>query len=151
MSYCQISWNLKVGRLIVIIIVSLCNLTGISAALPRCPSNFRATGKVWTRISWLQDFTRSCGKMSVHFGNRGSGVPWFLLPYQVSPSLQQDICHVSVAILTGVGQGRVPGARLGVHLGIWNERHMLFVEHKYNIQSSAAITRFLGSKKSIAL
>ena len=46
-SYRQISWNLEAARLSVIMIVSLWNLTGISAALlPRCLSNFRAIEKV---------------------------------------------------------------------------------------------------------
>ena len=46
-SYRQISRSLEVARLDVTIIVSLWNLTGISAALlPRCLSNFRAIGKV---------------------------------------------------------------------------------------------------------
>ena len=47
-------------------IVSLWNLTGISAALlPRCLSNFRAIGKVEISISRLRDFKRSCGKSFV--------------------------------------------------------------------------------------
>ena len=42
-SYCQISRSLEAARLGVIMIVSLWNLTGISAAvLPRCLSNFKA-------------------------------------------------------------------------------------------------------------
>ena len=46
-SYRQISWSLEAARLTVIRIVSLWNLTGISAALlRRCQSNFRAIGKV---------------------------------------------------------------------------------------------------------
>ena len=46
-SYRQISWSLEAARLSVIVIVSLWNLTGISAALlPRCLSNFRAIEKV---------------------------------------------------------------------------------------------------------
>ena len=47
--YRQISWSLEAARLCVIIIVSLWNLTGISAALlPKCLSNFRVIGKVYT-------------------------------------------------------------------------------------------------------
>ena len=46
-SYHQISWSLEAARLRVKIIVSLWNLTGISAVLlPRCLSNFKAIGKV---------------------------------------------------------------------------------------------------------
>ena len=45
-SYRQISWSLEAARLGVIMIVSLWNLAGISAALPRCLSNFRAIWKV---------------------------------------------------------------------------------------------------------
>ena len=43
-SYHQVSWSLEARRFCVIIIVSLWNLTGISAPLlPKCISNFRAT------------------------------------------------------------------------------------------------------------
>ena len=71
-SYRQISWSLEAARLGVIMIVSLWNLTGISAALlPRCLLNFRAIGKVKTRISRLRDFTRSCSKTSYRLVNRG--------------------------------------------------------------------------------
>ena len=52
-SYRQISWSLEATRLDVIIIVSLWNVTDISAA------NFRAIGNVWTRFSRLRDFMRS--------------------------------------------------------------------------------------------
>ena len=46
-SYRQISWSLEAARLGVIIIATLWNLAGISAALrPRCLSNFKAIGKV---------------------------------------------------------------------------------------------------------
>ena len=46
-SYRQILWRLEAARLDVMMIVSLWNLTGISAALlPICLSNFRAIGKV---------------------------------------------------------------------------------------------------------
>ena len=65
----QILWNLKAARLDAILIVSLWNVTGISAALlSRCLSNFRAIGKVSTRIS----FTRSCGHTSACLVNRGN-------------------------------------------------------------------------------
>ena len=73
-SYRQISWSLEAARLDAIMIVSLWNLTGISAALPpRCLSNFRAIGKVYSRISRLRDFTWSCGKTSCRLVNRGPG------------------------------------------------------------------------------
>ena len=69
-SYRQISWSLKAARLGIIMIVTLWNLTGISAALlPRGLSNFRAIGKVETQISRPRDFTRSCGKMSYRLMN----------------------------------------------------------------------------------
>ena len=38
-----------------------------------CLSNFKAIGKVWTRISGLRDFTRSCHKTSYRLVNRGPG------------------------------------------------------------------------------
>ena len=45
-SYRKISWRLEAARLGIIIIVSLWNLTGISAVLlPRCLSNFKAIGQ----------------------------------------------------------------------------------------------------------
>ena len=56
-------------------IVSLWNLTGVSAAaLARCLSIFTAIGKVWTQISWLRDCTRSCRKTPVRLVNRGPDV-----------------------------------------------------------------------------
>ena len=56
-------------------VVSLWNLTGTSAAvLPRYLPNFRAIGKVETRISRLRDFTRSCCKTSYRLVNRGPDV-----------------------------------------------------------------------------
>ena len=41
------------------------------ALLPRCLSNCRAIGKVYTQILRLQDFTRSSSKTSVRFVNGG--------------------------------------------------------------------------------
>ena len=74
-SYRQISWSLEATRLNVIIVVSLWNLTGTSAAaLPMCLLNFRAIGKVQTRISRLRDFTISCSKTSYRLVNRGPGI-----------------------------------------------------------------------------
>ena len=76
-SYRQISWSLEATRLNVIIVVSLWNLTGTSAAaLPMCLLNFREIGKAQTRISRLRDFTRSCSKTSYRLVNRGPG-GWF--------------------------------------------------------------------------
>ena len=73
-SYRQISWSLEAARLGVIIIAPLWSLTGTSAALlPRGLSNFRAIGKVLTRISRPRDFTRSCSKTSYRLVNRGPG------------------------------------------------------------------------------
>ena len=70
-SYCKI-WSLEAARLGVIMLVSLCNLTGISVAvLPMCLSIFRTFGKFYTRISRLWGFTRSCDKTSVRLVNRG--------------------------------------------------------------------------------
>ena len=72
--YHQISWSLEAARLDVAMVVSLWNLTGTSAAvLPRYLPNFRAIGKVQTRISRLRDFTTSCGKTSYRLVNRGPG------------------------------------------------------------------------------
>ena len=71
-SYRQNSRSLEAARLNLIMIVSLRNLTVISAALlPRCLSNFRAIGKVYTGISRLRDFTRYCGKTYYRLVNRG--------------------------------------------------------------------------------
>ena len=71
-SYHKISGSLEAAILDVIMIVSLWNVTGISAALlPRCLSNFEAIGKVETRISRLRDFTRSYGKTSTRLMKRG--------------------------------------------------------------------------------
>ena len=65
-SYRQISWSLEAARLGAIMIASFWHLIGISATpLPKCPTNVRAIGKVWTRISRLRYFTRSCGNTSV--------------------------------------------------------------------------------------
>ena len=62
------SWNLDTARLNLMIIVSLWNMTGISATLlSRCLSNCRAIAKVWTRILQLQNFTTFCGKTRLAF------------------------------------------------------------------------------------
>ena len=39
--------------------------------LPRCLSNFRAIGNVWTWIPRLRDITRSCSKTLVRLVNKG--------------------------------------------------------------------------------
>ena len=83
-SYRQISWSLEAARLGVMIIAPLRNLTGSSAALlPRGLSNFRAIGKVETRISRLRDFTRPCSKTSYRLVNRGPDYNWILLKNNV--------------------------------------------------------------------
>ena len=58
--YYQILRRLEAARLYVLTIVSLCHLTGISAApLLRSLSSFRAIRIVQARISRFRDFTRS--------------------------------------------------------------------------------------------
>ena len=70
-SYRQISRSLEAARSAAIMILSLLNLTGISAELLTwCLSNFKVIGKVLARISRLRDFTRSFGKASVRLVNR---------------------------------------------------------------------------------
>ena len=41
------------------------------ALLLRCLSNFRAIRSLWHPISWLRDFTRSCGKTYDHLTHSG--------------------------------------------------------------------------------
>ena len=84
-SYRQISRSLDTARSNVIMILSLWNLT--SALLPMCLSNFKAFGKVWTRISRLRDLTRSCGK-PVRLVNRGPDFSKMWLPAPVSLTFQ---------------------------------------------------------------
>ena len=86
-SYRQISWSLQAAKLGVITIVSLWNLTAISAA-PRCLSNLRPIGTVGTRISPIRDFTRSCGKTSARLANRGTGI---------SRSVSQLLCKYIIS------------------------------------------------------
>ena len=72
-SYRKISWRLEAARFGFRRFQSLWNLTGTSAAaLPRCPSNFRAMRLFWYPISWLRDFTRFGGKTCYRLVNRGS-------------------------------------------------------------------------------
>ena len=88
-SHRKITWSLEAARWGVII-VSLWNLISILAALlPMCLSNFKAIGKVWTWISRLRDFTRSCGKTPVRLVNRGSDywLPHISLKAVCLPSL----------------------------------------------------------------
>ena len=64
--------SLDAARLGVVTIISLWNLTGISAAqLSRCLSDSRTIEKIWIRISRRRDFNGSCGKTSVHLVNIG--------------------------------------------------------------------------------
>ena len=83
-SYHQISRSIEAARLDVTMIVSLWNLTGISAALlPRCLSIFIAVGKVYTRISRLRNFTRSCGKTPVRLTKKRPGLGLFSLRHRL--------------------------------------------------------------------
>ena len=89
-SYRKISWNLEAVRLGVIMIVLLCNLTGISAAkLPMCLSNFRAIEKVEARTSSLRDFARICSTTSARLVNRCPGLPLKQNPCQHVNSQQR--------------------------------------------------------------
>ena len=64
-SSCEIMWSLDAAILGVIMIASLCYLTGVSSTLLSMSlSNFRAIGKVRRGILRLPDFARSCGKES---------------------------------------------------------------------------------------
>ena len=70
-SYRQISRSLEAAKLDVIMMVSLWNLTDISAVLqPMCLSNFSVIRNVLACISCLWDSTGSCGKASVRLVNR---------------------------------------------------------------------------------
>ena len=110
-SYRQISWSLEAARLDVAMVVSLWNLTGTSAALlPRYLPNFRAIGKVQTRISRLRDFARSCGKTSYSLVNRGPGWVslnpgyffffWVALAKFLFWNNQNDLFHAMLDCLT---------------------------------------------------
>ena len=104
-SYCQISRSLEAARLDVIIILSLWNVTGISAVLlPRCLSNFRAIGKVWTSTSLLRVSTRSCGTTSVRLLNRGTGntLIWIHL------NKRKHLAHLH------------PPAEMAAYITLWN-------------------------------
>ena len=77
----KISWSLEAAKLVFIIVWSLWNLTGTSAALlPMCLSNFKAMRKLKLSISRLRDFTRSNDKTSYRILKRGPGCcPFFSL------------------------------------------------------------------------
>ena len=95
----QISRSLEAARLYVMLILSLWNLTGISAALlPRYLSNFRAIGKFYALISELRDFTRSCGKTSYHLVKR----PWL---YHTNQGCTSSLANIN-AIGTSKPQSR---------------------------------------------
>ena len=82
----MISRCLEAARSDVIMTESLWNLTGISAALlPRSLSNFRAVGKVLTRILRLRGFPRSYGKTPVRLVKRGLG--------DIETNDNPTICH----------------------------------------------------------
>ena len=71
-SYRKILWSLEAARFKFRLFQSLCNLTGTSAAvLLRSSSNFRSIQSLKHPISWLWDFTISCGKVSIRLVNRG--------------------------------------------------------------------------------
>ena len=111
-SYRQISLSLEATRLNVIIVVSLWNLTGTSAAaLSMCLLNFRAIGKVQTRISRLRDFTRSCSKTSYHLVNRGPDViiwNWrWRNPSTWLPQWALTVCTLAIIQFT-------------IHFRVWN-------------------------------
>ena len=73
-SYCKISWSLEAARLVFIIVRSLWNLIGTSAALlPMCLSNFKAMRKLKLSISRFRDFTRSNDKTSYRILKWGPG------------------------------------------------------------------------------
>ena len=66
--------NNKVTRIVFRIVRSLWHLTGTSAAvLPMWLSKCKAIRPFKVPISWLRDFTRSCGKTSFRVFRRGPG------------------------------------------------------------------------------
>ena len=80
MSYRQISWSFEAARLDVIMIVSLWNLTGISAALlPMCLSTFRMIGKVWTQSHRFETSRDLAVRRQSRLVNRGLGRCWWLI------------------------------------------------------------------------
>ena len=91
------------------IIVSLSHWAAISvAALPRCLWNFRAIGEVLTRISLPQDFTRSCGKMSVSLTHWGRVTHRYIINLTIigsdnglSPGRRQAIIWTKWILLIG--------------------------------------------------
>ena len=121
MSYRQISWSLEAGRLDVIIVTSLWNLTGILAALlPRCLSNVEAIGEVWTQILRLRVFMKSCVKMSYSLVNKG--------PVQDNDEYSTIMAKVQhrwefeLGVWVGVGGWvSLGGWVLWVEVGAWGE------------------------------
>ena len=98
----QISWSLEAAGWDIKMSVSLRNLKGISAAaLPRRPSNFGAIRKVWTRISWFRDFSRSCGKTSARWMNRGPG--WLHPPWWLNLAVQAVKSSATIILARSVG------------------------------------------------
>ena len=106
-SYRQISRSLEAARLDVIMMVSLCNLTDISAVLqPRCLSNFSVIRNVVTCISWLWNSTGSCGKASVRLANR---CPDDVFPCVNPMAPDDDIgCHRTPSSLVQVRAENLP-------------------------------------------
>ena len=75
MSFCKISRSLEAERLSSIIIASLWNFTGVSAALlPVCLSRFSAIGQFQTPISRLRDFVRNGDNPSYLISKRDTGI-----------------------------------------------------------------------------
>ena len=77
-------------------VASLWNLTGTSAVtLPMCLLNFRAIGKVQTRISRLRDFetSRSYSKTSYRLVNRGPVVTCQTISVHDLPKPQCPFVH----------------------------------------------------------
>ena len=103
--YRKISWNLEAARSDVIKMVSLWNLTAISAALPsRRLSNFRAIGKVWSGHSRPRNFKTSYGKTSVRLVNRGAAADHrveLIWCYVISNCLDRPIDLLGPIILFG--------------------------------------------------
>ena len=71
--YCKISWSLEAARYDDCIALKFGRHLGSDAA--EVPVQFRAIGKVQTRMSRLRDFTRSYDTTSVRLANRGPGRP----------------------------------------------------------------------------
>ena len=80
-SCCKISRSPEAARLVVQIITSLWNLTGISAALlSMCLSNVRAIVHFEIQIVWPRDFASSYNKSSYRILKRGPGTSRWMAP-----------------------------------------------------------------------